>query len=597
MNAKTSSTAGRFKIYGLSIRQRLTLLICSLLLLTVVTLGWLSYIGVKKASLEVGKERLSTLTAQLSSMFGKSAVLINAATHTTASQPLIKTFLSNRGNADSVMALLDKLRLDSTWTEVDLLDSQGHTLLRSIERGQPVQININDVLGSFATAADTAVVGRIYQSRDSIYYPVIATITDNRKIRGFLVRWRLQTATPDALKQLSQLLGTNAQLYVGNRDGSLWTDLLRARESPPVDLRSGQAFFEYSRPETGNVLAALSPVTGTEWIILIEFSENVILTAPARFLKWLLMVGAVIVLVGFFVAWLVSRKITGPLAKLTHAASSVASGDYGASVPVETNDELAKLAIAFNAMTTEVRNAREGLEQKVRLRTQQLEAANSELEAFSYSVSHDLRAPLRSISSYAGILYEDYATKLDGEAIRLTNKIISNGKKMGQLIDDLLSFSHIVRKEIVRQTVDMDALAKSCVKELLGIQNGSNFKIEYESILPCSGDEALLRQVWFNLIDNAIKYSSKKEEPKIIIGCSTNGNIHTYFVKDNGAGFDMKYADKLFGVFQRLHSDKEFEGSGIGLALTKRIIERHKGKIYAEGNVGEGACFYFSLSK
>jgi len=597
MNTKTSSTPDRLKVYGLSIRQRLPILICSLLLLTVAALGWLSYVGVKKASLEVGKERLSTLTNQLSSMFGKSAAIINAANRASASQPLIKTFLSSHKNEDSVMAALDKLRLDSSWVQVDLLDSQRRILLRSIGIEKPVIVNIDSMLASFSSAPDTAIIGKIYQSRDSLFYPVIATVTDNRKISGWLVRWRMQTATPETLKQLSQILGTNAQLYFGNRDGSLWTDQLRVRESPPVNLRSGQAFFEYSRRETGTVLAALSPVPDTEWVILVEFSENVILTAPARFLRWILMAGAVIVLAGFVVAWIVSRRITRPLYKLTQAASAVAAGDYRITVPVETNDELAKLAIAFNAMTTEVQNAQEDLEQKVHLRTQQLEAANSELEAFSYSVSHDLRAPLRSINSYAGILHEDYATKLDDEAIRLTNKIISNGGKMGKLIDDLISFSHIGRKEILRQTVDMEALARSCGKELLGFENESNCRIEYGPLPPCTGDEALLRQVWFNLLANAIKYSSKKAEPKIEIGYTTTDNIQTYFVRDNGAGFDMKYRDKLFGVFQRLHNNKEFEGSGIGLALTKRIIDRHKGEIHAEGKPGEGACFYFSLSK
>ncbi|MEJ0103598.1 MAG: ATP-binding protein [Bacteroidota bacterium] len=453
------------------------------------------------------------------------------------------------------------------------------------------------MLVSTAAVPDTTLVGKIYKSGDSIFYPIIASVTNNRKISGYLVRWRLQTATPEALKQLSQLLGTNAQVYVGNRDGSLWTDLLRSVEKPPVELQTGEAFFEYSREGMGPVLAAASPVPGTEWITLVEFSENIILTAPARFLKWIIMVGAVIVLAGFLVAWFVSRRITRPLDEFTQAASSVASGNYSIVVPVKTNDELGKLAIAFNAMTNEVRNAKEGLEQKVQLRTGQLEAANSELEAFSYSVSHDLRAPLRSINSYANILYEDYATKLDDEAIRLTNKIISNGKKMGLLIDDLISFSQIARKEIKRQIVNMQELVKSCEIELLGAESENKYRIEYESLPPCIGDEGLLRQVWINLISNAIKYSSKKPEPRIEIGCTVNGETQTYFVRDNGAGFDMKYIDKLFGVFQRLHSNKEFEGSGIGLALTKRIINRHKGQIYAEGKIGDGACFYFSLSK
>jgi light-regulated signal transduction histidine kinase (bacteriophytochrome) len=264
---------------------------------------------------------------------------------------------------------------------------------------------------------------------------------------------------------------------------------------------------------------------------------------------------------------------------------------------VDRRDELGKLARAFNAMAHQVKSAQDNLEKKVQERTRQLNAVNKELEAFSYSVSHDLRAPLRSISGFTRILKEDYAVSLDAEANRITDKIITNAKKMGQLIDDLISFSQMAGKELKHQPVNMGELAKSCVAELMQHEPPNKYQVKIHSMPLCLGDEALIRQVWINLIGNAIKYTSKNPAPCIEIGYSKDSPMPFYFVRDNGVGFDMQYAHKLFGVFQRLHNQNEFDGLGIGLALVKRIITRHNGDISVEAAVGKGAAFNFSLPK
>jgi light-regulated signal transduction histidine kinase (bacteriophytochrome) len=246
-------------------------------------------------------------------------------------------------------------------------------------------------------------------------------------------------------------------------------------------------------------------------------------------------------------------------------------------------------------MTIKVHSAQLDLEKKVKERTAQLESANQELEAFSYSVSHDLRAPLRAIGGYSIILKEDYGTKLDDEANRITDKIISNAQKMGQLIDDLISFSQMGGKEMIHHSVDMKKIAESCMAEALQHEPPGKYQVHINPLPACHGDTNLLKQVWTNLISNAIKYSSKEPVPCIEIGCTEGPVMHTYYIRDNGVGFDMEHAHKLFGVFQRLHSQKMFEGTGIGLAFVKRIINKHKGEIRAEGSLNEGACFYFSL--
>jgi light-regulated signal transduction histidine kinase (bacteriophytochrome) len=248
-------------------------------------------------------------------------------------------------------------------------------------------------------------------------------------------------------------------------------------------------------------------------------------------------------------------------------------------------------------MSVQVSNAQQNLEKKVQQRTSQLESANKELEAFSYSVSHDLRAPLRAINGYSMILKEDYGQKLDGEANRIIDAIISNANKMGQLIDDLIAFSKIGRKETAHGTVNMKAIAESCMTELLLQESKNKYHVHIHPIPDCGGEENLIKQVWTNLISNAIKYSSNGPKPQIEIDYKEDSSRNIYFIRDNGVGFDMQYAHKLFGVFQRLHSQEEFEGNGIGLALVKRIINKHKGEIWAEASPGEGAIFYFSLPK
>jgi PAS domain S-box-containing protein len=225
----------------------------------------------------------------------------------------------------------------------------------------------------------------------------------------------------------------------------------------------------------------------------------------------------------------------------------------------------------------------------------QVKMLNQELEAFSYSVSHDLRAPLRSVDGYSRILLEDYGAQLDEEATRVVGVIINNARRMGKLIDDLLDFARLGRKEAFRTHLDMTALVKHLSSELIAQEKGRRVDIHIEALAPAYVDADMMHQVWENLISNAIKYSSKVERPSISISSQVTEEEVCYRIQDNGVGFDMKYAPKLFGVFQRLHQMQEFSGTGVGLAIVKRIIDRHQGRIWAEGKINSGATFYFSI--
>ena len=266
------------------------------------------------------------------------------------------------------------------------------------------------------------------------------------------------------------------------------------------------------------------------------------------------------------------------------------------------NEEKEKRAAELLIANIELKNAKShiaelniGLEQKIVERTAQLEAVNKELESFSYSVSHDLRAPLRAINGFTQVLIEDYLDKLDDEGKEVMNEIIVNSKKMGQLIDNLLEFSHIGKLNISLVDVAIRELLDAVINDLKPHETNRKIKITLRELHDIKGDQNMLKQVFINLISNAFKYTGKKKEAVIEIGSYREKNYCTYYVKDNGAGFDMQYYDKLFGVFQRLHSTSEFEGTGVGLAIIHRIITKHGGKVWAEGVINEGACFYISL--
>jgi len=250
------------------------------------------------------------------------------------------------------------------------------------------------------------------------------------------------------------------------------------------------------------------------------------------------------------------------------------------------------IAVAQARLHEQVKRQAEEMEIRVRERTAELEAANRELESFSYSVSHDLRAPLRAIDGFGRILEEDYAAKLDAEGLRLLAVIRESSHRMGVLIENLLEFSRLGRKTLDRSAVDMAALAREVWAEL-GASATAQSTI---GALPsANGDPALLRQVWINLLSNALKYSARQPSPRIEVAGERSGADLVYSVSDNGAGFDMRYYDKLFRVFQRLHREDEFPGNGVGLAIVQRIITRHGGRVWAEAEVGKGAKFFFTL--
>lgn len=261
------------------------------------------------------------------------------------------------------------------------------------------------------------------------------------------------------------------------------------------------------------------------------------------------------------------------------------------------NDVTARLSAerAQRESAEELRGLNAELEARVAERTAALEATNGELEAFSYSVSHDLRAPLRAIDGFSRILHEDHAHELSDGARRHLDVIARNARQMGQLIDDLLAFSRLSRQPLNVTTVDMSTLVRQVADEARRDAGDRPIELMVAPLPPVRGEHALLRQVWANYLQNAVKFTRDRSPARIEIGHRLENGEAVFFVRDNGAGFDMKYTDKLFGVFQRLHRPEEFQGTGVGLAIVKRIVSRHGGRVWAEGEEGRGATFYFTL--
>ena len=258
----------------------------------------------------------------------------------------------------------------------------------------------------------------------------------------------------------------------------------------------------------------------------------------------------------------------------------------------ELEQRVAERTAELNAANANIQKLNDDLNS----RAAKLEAVNKELEAFSYSVSHDLRAPLRAIDGYARMAVEDFSALIDDNGRRLLKVIGDEAKRMSRLIDDLLAFSRISRQQAEPVTIDMQAMAQEVYNELIKAEPERNVQFNLQTLPPVQATPAMIRQVWVNLISNALKFTRKRPVATIEIGAQVGADGGwVYHVKDNGAGFDMRHSNKLFGVFQRLHNQTDFEGTGVGMALAQRILQRHGGRIWAEAEVDKGACFYFTL--
>ena len=347
-------------------------------------------------------------------------------------------------------------------------------------------------------------------------------------------------------------------------------------------------------------------------LIYLKSNDSEIKSQIRRISLTFSLLAVVLLILSYILAWRMQKMVSAPimhLAKLTGAISK--NHDLSMQVEQHGNDEVGFLYEQFNNMLAqllkreierdkaldEIRDLNASLERKVAERTELLESANKELESFSYSVSHDLRAPLRHINGYLELLQKKNSEQLDEKGKHYISSIYEASNHMGHLIDDLLNFSRSGRAELKPDNIDMNKAVRDALMILDNDIKGRNIVWDINSLPFVHADYSMIRQVWVNLLGNAVKYTKFREVAYISVGWSEVNGEYVFFVKDNGAGFDSNYAQKLFGVFQRLHSNEEFEGTGIGLANVRQVIKRHGGRTWAEGEVDKGAVFYFTLPK
>jgi len=566
----------------ISIERKLPLLVTVLLLGVAAAQLAIGYGKVRQESRNLIDKRLPLAGRVLADAFqlGQTRMRVTALAHNPAVVEYMRSG-GQRGREQALTAMRGIAADTASNLGLELRDFGGRLLLRS------GRFSIADsVLVSPGT--DSARYGPLLR-RDTTIYFAIATATGAEHSGGIVqlvARLQLNERTR---KTLTGLAGGDITLLLGNANGEPWTDFATIVPAPPDSVRTSQKPIRYVRG--GEMLrASAAPVPGTPWMVVAQLPSRLIATPARAYIRGMAPIALVIVVLGALVAWWGSRQVTRPLGEITKAAEAITTGHLDQRVRVGGDDELGRLAQSFNTMADQVARSHHQLEDKVAERT-------AELESFSYSVSHDLRAPLRAIHGFARILLEDHQTNLDPEAQRLLGVIDQNTRHMGQLIDDLLAFSRLGRQSISRSTVDMNELTGVVVDEIRRSEAGRNghFEVQVADLRHAYGDPALLRQVLSNLIQNAVKFTRGRPQPRIEVGSTTNGDQTVYSVKDNGAGFDPRYTDKLFGVFQRLHRPEEFEGTGVGLAIVKRIVQRHGGRVWAEGKTNEGATFYFAL--
>ncbi len=573
-----------------SIQRTFPLFVTALLLAVAIVQLTIGYGDVRQASRKLADQRLPLATKVLADLFqipqGRARITA------LAKNPAIVAFLRSGGRIgrEPALAAMRQLTSDTaTNGGLELRDFGGKLLLRTGRF-----MIVDSVLVS--PGRDSARYGPLMRHDTTLFLAVAAAAGDAERSGGIVQQVARVVFNKQTPKNLTGLAGGDISLFVGNASGDPWTDFGTIVPAPPQRVLTSPIPSRYERGgEMKRAAAALVP--GTPWMVVAEMPSRLVI-APARsYLLTMAPIAALIVIIGTLAAWWGSRRLTAPLVGVTRAAEAIAAGDLTQRVPAGRDDELGRLAQSFNTMAEQVSRSHHDLEAQVAQRTKALEGTNAELESFSYSVSHDLRAPLRAIHGFARILLEDHHAKLDPEAQRLLGVIDQNTRRMGRLIDDLLAFSRLGRTDLTTGPVDMKELTQLVADEVQRVESNRNgsLEIRIEPLPPARGDRGLLRQVMSNLLLNAAKFTRGRPSARIEVGSKPNGDQTVYHVKDNGAGFDARYADKLFGVFQRLHSAEEFDGTGVGLAIVKRIVQRHGGRVWAEGAVNQGATFYFTL--
>jgi len=594
------------------LQWRLPAAIAVLLLLVSGTLAGLTYAESRRAAVASVTARLQHLVTLLTTNLETNAAATRQQGSSLGKDPSVLGVLTGTADAEALRAkLAAQLQASTTNTYgIEIWRPTGQAVLVTAADAAP---EVDPEWGGFPSWAtpNAVTISPIVAARKGGAYAIVTPVRANDELVGYVVtRRRIGSAAAgrDTAKMVVDLMGPESRVLVGQPD-TVWVDLLGQKSGPvgPVTPDSHGAYW--TSDEGTRWLGVTDAIDGTPWHLRVEFPDRVVFAQSKDLLRNTIGIALLVTGLGAIGGWVMSRRLIGPLQELTRAAAKVAEGTAPARVPLERADEIGELATAFNTMAARVTEGRQQLEARVAERTEELARAldqkehdakqlarsNRELEAFSYTISHDLRAPLRSIDGFSDALLADYADRLDDTGKGYLLRVRRAATRMGQLIDDLLELARVSRVELAASPVALDTLAARLVRDLRERDPRRAVDVLIQAGTPAHGDGRLLALLLQNLFENAWKFTSRRANARIEFGMASEGPPVTYFVRDNGVGFDMAHSSKLFGIFQRLHSVDEFPGTGVGLAIVQRVVERHGGRIWVDARPDEGATFFFTL--
>jgi signal transduction histidine kinase len=456
----------------------------------------------------------------------------------------------------------------SSQTVVSNLHISPATQRPTVVIAAPVRSEGNELIGIWAGALKLDALSRLGRTRSILGSPGGSGYVTDR--RGLIIAHQ-----------------TNPR-YVENQTDFSAAPTVRAA------LNGQHGAFQFFNPiERVEKLGAYQPIPSLGWAVTYGVPVTAAF-APVGGMTWgIAVTAAALAVVMGGIGLVMARRIVRPLEDLTMGAKTIGAGDFSRPIEVRTGDELEQLAHEFNQMAASLAEK----ETQLQRRAAELEAANRELEAFSYSVSHDLRAPLRAMDGFSRMLLEKHGAELPAEGRRLLQVVRDNARQMGELVDDLLAFSRLGRQSLAVSRVEPAEIVRQAWEALRPQRDGRRIELAVGDLPACRADPTLLRQVFVNLLENALKFTRRRDVAHIEVSCQTIKGEAAYVVRDDGVGFDMAYAHKLFGVFQRLHRTEDYEGTGVGLAIVQRIVHRHGGRVWADAVPDGGATFFFTLGE
>ncbi|HTK28495.1 MAG TPA: ATP-binding protein [Vicinamibacterales bacterium] len=568
-----------------SLRWRLPLLVAALLAVCVGIFAVISYSQMKGLLVQAAAARAQAAADQLGGLLGESVRQRLVQLLHVSEDPVLRRFVADQaGSSDADVRTHLEAVGAAAGQQIELWSPTGAALLAiGVPAGSAGAHEPGGQAPKAGVRAFRTINGTVMSEVVVPIVPGGAPPEAPAEPIGFLVvrRPAVLSPTPDIL---TRLVGGHALVRVGTPGGP-WTDFTSEVPEPARSTNGGAAFQD--RDGTWRI-GGRARIASSPWIAAVDFPLEEISRPARRFLQSVAAAALLLIVVATVVGRILTARITQPLVALSDAAARIAAGDFRGRVQVGRRDEIGRLGEAFNTMSATVDEMHQRLEARVEERTK-------ELEAFAYSVSHDLRAPLRHIAGFAGLLEQRASAALDDQGRRYLRTITEASARMGRLIDDLLAFSRVGRTAVEKRRVALAAMVDDARAEVEGPRGDGPIEWSIGRLPDVDADPALLRLALINLLSNAVKYSRTRRPPKIWIDATTTDGEVIVSVRDNGVGFDPQYAGKLFGVFQRLHGTDEFEGTGIGLANVRQVIQRHGGRTWAEGAVDQGATFFFSL--